>query len=647
MFRTITSKNRAFLLSHLVTLVAKWLDIINVAIIALALLLLTLAISIDTDHNVTGANFDVEHSLHLTSADYKSLGNNRLWFVYEEFGGGVIITDSIGQVKNKLSGGHYNIFLASQYVLLALIISACLSVLFLMVNTSYVRLVAYSCLIIIIISELQIVSLFSSGTGATLPIIWQAIILILIASIYWLFNKSLLKNNHSGDTLIAYASQSGSAMSLAKRFKKSLSHRTEVRCLSSLTPSCLTQYNEVLFVASTYGDGQPPEKAQRFMRKLAAHTTYVKPVQFSILALGDSQYPHFCEFGHQLNKLLTYKGAKEIFGLVEVDKLDRFTIVNWWQQVTAALQWKVGTIKQEIVPLSVVSNTCLNPSQTHRQGHVLQLSKQQLKYYPGDLLEVIPQRNTQQCQKIVSQLNLIAHEQVIVEQQPMTLIQALTNLEWWGESADNAQQLVNKLKPFAPRVYSIVSAPHQDHIDIFVRRHHRTDGSEGVASSYLCDLALDQKVQATTRSHANFHLPATDVPLILIGAGTGIAPLIGFLRHRADQKSGQKHWLFFGEQHKESDFYFKDEISDFCSQKVITKINLAWSRDIKPSYIGKHISQHKNQLLDWINDLGAYIYICGNKRGFGDSVCAELTKILGEALYKKMRQQDRLRTDLY
>jgi len=229
----------------------------------------------------------------------------------------------------------------------------------------------------------------------------------------------------------------------------------------------------------------------------------------------------------------------------------------------------------------------------------------------------------------------------------MTLIQALTNLEWWGESAENAQQLVDKLKPLAPRVYSIVSAPHQDHIDIFVRRHHRADGSEGVASSHLCDLTLGQKVQANTRSHSNFHLPTTDAPLILIGAGTGIAPLIGFLRHRAAQTSKQKHWLFFGEQHIESDFYFKDEITDLCSQEVITKINLAWSRDINPSYLGEHISQHKIQLLDWINDLGAYIYICGSKTGFGDSVCSELINILGEKLYKKMIQQDRLRTDLY
>jgi len=627
--------------------IAKWLNITNIAILLLSLLLLTMALSINNIHSDTASELFVEPTNGLISPNYKSLQNNRLWFVKPHFGGGVIVTDNVGQVRNKISAKHYNIFIISQTVLLALVIIACAAMLLLMLNGSYLRLIAGSAVVIVILGQLQVTFLFFENTNITMQIDRQIIALTILLSSYWLLNKKLLKNNSTSNTLIAYASQSGSAMSLAKRFKKALLHSADVRCFSTLSPSCLTQYNEVLFIASTYGDGQPPEKAQRFIRKLTALDCYVKSVQFSILALGDSHYPDFCKFGHQLNQLLTGKGAKAMFDLVEVDKLDSLTIGSWWHKITTLRQWKTNAVQQNFVPLAVTDNTCLNATQSHRKAHLLQLNNHQFDYQPGDLLEVVPQLTTNICREILSQLGFSEDEKVIVGEQTLLLAQAMTTLEWQGETADNAQQLVDKLKPLAPRVYSIVSTPHQDHLDIFVRRHRRADGNMGIASNYLCDLVKGQVVQANIRRHPNFHLPDADVPLILIGAGTGIAPLMSFLRYRAEQQSKQKHWLFFGEQYKNFDFYFQDEIKQLTHQSLISQLSLAWSRDDNASYIGDHIKQQKEQLLNWINDLGAYIYVCGNQAGFGDSVCSELRHILGKELYASIIQCGRLRTDLY
>ncbi len=634
-------------ISRLLPYIAKWLNMTNIAILALSLLLLTLAISINNIHSDSESEAFVEQTHWLISTTYKSLPNSRLWFVKPQFGGGVIITNNVGQVRNKISAKHYNIYIVSQSVLLALVISACVAMLLLMVNGNYLRLVAGSAVVILIICQLKIAFLFSTDTNITIPIDWQIIVLAILVSAYWLLNNKLLKNNRIGDTLIAYASQSGSAMSLAKRFKKALSHSTDVRCFSTLSPSCLTQYSEVLFIASTYGDGQPPEKAQRFIRKLTAYGSYAKPIQFSILALGDRHYPHFCKFGHQLNQLLAGKGAKPMFNLVEVDKLDSLTIGSWWHKITTLRQWKTNDIRQKTIPLTIVANTCLNPSQKHRHSHLLQLTNHQLDYQVGDLLEVVPQLTAKACREILSQLSFSEDEKVIVGEKTMLLAQAMTTLEWQGETADSAQQLVDKLKPLSPRVYSIVSAPHQEHLNIFVRRHHRTDGTPGIASNYLCDLTKGQVIQTNIRVHSNFHLPSIDAPLILIGAGTGIAPLIAFLRHRAAQNSNQKHWLFFGEQYKNCDFYFQDEIKQLKQQGVITQLSLAWSRDDNASYIGEHIKQQHALLRHWINELGAYIYVCGNQTGFGDSVGTVLNNLLGKEKYVLMKQNGRLRTDLY
>jgi len=643
--------------------IAKCLNIINITIIALSLLLSTLAMSINNRHSDSESALNTEHATWLVSVDYKTLGDSRLWFVKPALGGGIIVTDNIGQVHNIISARHYWIFTRGQSVLFALIISACTVMILLMISGNYLRLVAASALVILMVVKLGVSSLFSLEPSAPLPLSWQIMLLVWLAITYWLANQSLLKHSSTSDTLIAYASQSGSAMSLAKRLKKSLVHSTDVRCFSSLTPSCLTQYNEVLFIASTYGDGQPPEKAQGFIRKLSAFDPYAQHVPFSILALGDSHYPHFCAFGHQLNQLLTGKGATAMFDTVEVDKLDSVTIGNWWQKISSLRQWQSQDIEQVFLPLTVTNNSCLNSSQVHRQAHLLQFSSPQLSYQAGDLLEIVPKITPLVCENIIAQLGFDKAQAVSIDKQTMPLNQAMATREWQGETADTAQQLIDQLKPLSPRVYSIVSAPHQQHLDIFVRSHQRTDGNSGIASSYLCALDKQHVIQGNIRHHPNFHLPSDDVPLILIGAGTGIAPLMSFLRqrskpnsvHKSGLKSEQetvhkistKHWLFFGEQYQDSDFYFKDEIGELTAQGVITQLSLAWSRDANASYIGEHIEQQQVPLLQWINELGASIYVCGNQQGFGDSVCAILSDIIGSEPYSEMKQNGRLRTDLY
>lgn len=614
---------------------------------ALSVMLLTLAWSTSNSHTSNETEHAFAHEISTFTDSEKLLDINRLWFISVEYGGGFVVTDKKGQILNKVSEQHLLVYLIYQSILITLITVATLVIIVLLASSNNLRLVAVTALIILIVLKSQIPFLFTASINISAPIVTSLYVFTILSFMYWFCNKWLVKNSHTSETLIAYASQSGSAMSLAKRFKKALLHTSDIRCFSMLEPTMLKQYSEVLIVASTYGEGKPPEKAQRFMQKLLAIKEFDESVNYSILALGDSDYPNFCAFGHELEQQLSLKGANAIIDLIEVDRLDSDSINAWWHKITRQLKWLTSDIEQTYASLLVTDNLCLNPPQTHRHVHVVRFNSHHLEYQPGDLLEVLPKRSIEQSRSVLNSLGFNGQEKVIIAKNKFTLLDAFTQLEWQGEKADNAQSFVDKLQSISPRVYSISSSPLQDHIELVVRRHCRPDGHPGLASNYLCDLTLDETVNANIRVHSNFHLPAHDVPLILIGAGTGIAPLIGFLRHRESIGSSQRHWLFFGEQHQNSDYYFANEIKQLNEQNLITALNLAWSRDDNPSYVGEHIKQTREQLIHWVLELGAYIYVCGKRSGFGDSVNEELIQVFGVEQFKELVQSGRIRTDLY
>lgn len=634
------------LIQRFVPYLARLMHVINITIICLSLVLFIQAWSISNSHTEQSTELTQTQSSQFIISD-KQLDNSRLWFVNSELGGGAMVTDSSGLLKNRLGNNELAIYLTAQSVLLWLISIISLGALVLLVSNNYLRLVVISGATALVTLKLQTPYLFTQGTDITTLTNSAILLTSLLLLGLLIISKWLLQNNHISDTLIAYASQSGSAMSLAKRFNKSITHTTDVRCLSSIDPSILPRYNEVLIIASTYGEGQPPEKVKSFVHKLNEFDGYKDPVNYSILALGDSHYPHFCAFGHQLEQLLSNKGAKSLLNLVEVDKLDIKAINTWWQGLTSRLNWQTTEVKQTTQTLQVVNNTCVNPRQSQRLAHSIEFKNTNLNYQVGDLLEITPRRSLEQSRNLITSLGLDKQETVVLKQQQTSLEQAMTMLEWHGEQAESAQQLIDKLPEMATRVYSIASTPEQDNIEIFVRRYKRPDGNLGVASNYLCDLEVEQTVNANIRVHPNFHLPKQDVPLILIGAGTGIAPLISFLRHKTAVSSTEPHWLFFGEQYQQTDFYYQDEIEQMLLENTLTKLNLAWSRDDNGGYIGAQIEQEADTLLTWINELNAHIYICGNRSGFGDSVCSILLTILGQEQYDQMLQEGKLRTDLY
>ena len=110
-----------------------------------------------------------------------------------------------------------------------------------------------------------------------------------------------------------------------------------------------------------------------------------------------------------------------------------------------------------------------------------------------------------------------------------------------------------------------------------------------------------------------FRLPADDKDIIMVGPGTGIAPFRSFVAHRDATGAGGRNWLFFGDQHFVTDFLYQTELQNWIQTGVLTKLNVAFSRDQKEKlYVQHKMFQYGNELFDWLSN-GASLYICGKK----------------------------------
>ncbi len=183
----------------------------------------------------------------------------------------------------------------------------------------------------------------------------------------------------------------------------------------------------------------------------------------------------------------------------------------------------------------------------------------------------------------------------------------------------NADQLVALLRPLTPRLYSIASSQAETesevHITVGVVRYD-IDGRPrtGGASGYLADrLEVDGDIRIFIEHNDNFRLPANpETPVIMIGPGTGIAPFRAFMQQREADGATGKNWLLFGNPHFTEDFLYQVEWQRYVKDGLLTRIDLAWSRDQADKiYVQDKLREQGAELWNWIQQ-GAHIYVCGD-----------------------------------
>ncbi|WP_148874208.1 NADPH-dependent assimilatory sulfite reductase flavoprotein subunit [Serratia marcescens] len=217
----------------------------------------------------------------------------------------------------------------------------------------------------------------------------------------------------------------------------------------------------------------------------------------------------------------------------------------------------------------------------------------------------------------------------------------------------SAEQLVGLLRPLTPRLYSIASSQAENenevHITVGVVRYD-IDGRarSGGASGFLADrLEEDGDVRVFIEHNDNFRLPANpETPVIMIGPGTGIAPFRAFMQQRDADGAGGKNWLFFGNPHFTEDFLYQVEWQRYVKDGLLTRIDLAWSRDQQHKiYVQDKLREQGAEVWRWIQE-GAHIYVCGDANRMAKDVENTLLELVAEHGGMDTEQADEFLSEL-
>jgi sulfite reductase (NADPH) flavoprotein alpha-component len=202
----------------------------------------------------------------------------------------------------------------------------------------------------------------------------------------------------------------------------------------------------------------------------------------------------------------------------------------------------------------------------------------------------------------------------------------------------SATDLTAGLRRLQPRLYSIASsssaAPDEVHLTVSAVRYQlRDEPRAGVASGLLAERLRDEdRLRVYVQSNPHFRLPeADDTPIIMIGAGTGIAPFRAFLQEREIRGNGGRSWLFFGERNFRTDFLYQTEWQGFLKDEVLTRMDVAFSRDqAEKVYVHHRLRERGRDLFAWLEE-GAHVYVCGDANTLAPDVHGALTDIVAEA----------------
>ncbi|MES2440606.1 MAG: assimilatory sulfite reductase (NADPH) flavoprotein subunit [Verrucomicrobiota bacterium] len=383
--------------------------------------------------------------------------------------------------------------------------------------------------------------------------------------------------------------------------------------------------------------------------------------------------------------------------------------------VAAAAAPAVEYGKKNPFPAETLENLILNGEGSSKETiHVeFSLAGSGLSYEPGDALAVVPVNAPDVIKSILQAAKLTGNEEVEVKNAGCKLladalredfdITALSRavLTKLAEAADSAtlrellaedakdklkdynygREIVDAITDFAPngltagalsgifrklppRLYSIASSPlaHENEVHLTVAAvRYETNGRsrKGVCSTYLADLVkTGDPVQMFIQPNKNFRLPADGAtPVIMVGPGTGVAPFRSFVEHRAALGSSGKNWLFFGDQHYTYDFLYQLEWQDFLKEGVLTRLDVAFSRDQPEKvYVQDRMIQQAAELYKWLEE-GAHFYVCGDANRMAHDVHEALISVVefqagisreaAEAYVEDLKKTKRYQRDVY
>ncbi len=385
----------------------------------------------------------------------------------------------------------------------------------------------------------------------------------------------------SAETILLVGSEGGSTWGFAATLHAALARAGQsvhVGPMSAFAPERYALAERIIVLASTYGDGAAPASANGFLDQLNA-ITKIPEARLAVLGFGDRSYPAYCAFAKTVAATAEAKGWPELMAFDTIDRQSPQDFARWGRTLGKVL------------------------------GIELELSHE----------PVLPKTQT---------LTLISRRDYGAEVQAPTAILRfeLPGASLWERlvgygfarfEAGDRIGIVPEARAVM-RLYSLASGRRDGFIEIVVKKH-----PGGFCSGQLTALEPGDKVNAFLRRNPGFHPGRGQKPLILIGAGTGIGPLAGFIRGNVRHRPIH---LYFGIRHPESDFFYDAEMPVWQNEHHLTRLVTAVSRTARPQYV-QDVLRGNTDVISRLIHNGARVMVCG-----GRDMAAGVTEALADIL---------------
>ncbi|MCO6179103.1 PepSY domain-containing protein [Ciceribacter sp. RN22] len=395
-----------------------------------------------------------------------------------------------------------------------------------------------------------------------------------------------IADNHgaqSADTVILVGSEGNTTWGFAKTLHEALTaagHKVHTGAMNDLAKSY--KHAERMFVlAATYGDGAAPASARQFLDKLEAITT-APAFPVAVLGFGDRQFPRFCGFARDVEEALVAKGWRQFAPIATIDRQSAQEFARWGDEIGQ----RIGT------PLSLV-HVAARPK-TARMVLVERIDYGTKVQAPTSVLRFAAAQGERKG--------------------------LLARLFRRSLPRFHAGDLVGILPPGSdlPRFYSLASSSRDGVLEICVRKQ-----PGGLCSGYLHGLRPGDAIEAFVKPNPAFRPRRGKEPLILIGAGTGIGPLTGFIRNNSGRRPIH---LYFGGRSPNSDFLYREDLRMWLTDRRLSGVRTAFSRSEERAYVQHKLAADADVLRHMISR-GAQVMVCGG-RDMAQGVVAALEKVL-------------------
>lgn len=402
------------------------------------------------------------------------------------------------------------------------------------------------------------------------------------------------------DTVILVGSQGNTTWGFAGTLQASLAqagYRVHLSTMNGLQPD-YPNAQRLFLLTATYGDGDAPDSASEFLKRLDKVPEH-RRLPYAVLGFGDRQFPNFCQYARTVDDALSSKGWPRLMAPEWIDRQNSQAFSRWGSRLGLALgiglELTHTAVRPPTRPMTLIER--------EDYGEDSDAPISVLRFRPSD-------RTTPSGDRSRS-------------------------------GTFEAGDLMGIVPPGSelPRYYSLASSTEDGVAEICVRKH-----AHGLCSGYLLQLAVGDTVEIFIQHNPQFRPATGKSPVVLIGAGTGIGPLAGFIRRN---RSRQPMYLYWGGRNPQSDFLYRDALHDYLADRRLHALNTAFSRTQQACYVQDKLHADASRLRDLMTS-GGQILVCGG-RDMASGVMEALDDILAplDVDVRTLKAQGRYLEDVY